>query len=200
MTHFTPLRTLAVCALSATLLLGQAAQAQTAPVGDASVQAIIQALGGYTVQNKAFRPTAAPDAGTHACPEVMANSGAVNAKNLIVVYAISAPSFDMDIQFATNSDRIQPGSRSLLNNLAQALNSNELAHTTMALAGHTDGVGPRAHNLQLSCARAIAVRNHLIQQGVAPERLGAYGFGPDRPLVNQTESAINRRVEIRRAN
>lgn len=195
-----PLRALAVCALTAGLLSGLPALAQTAPVADASVQSIIQALGGYVPQVKRFRRTAMPDADTRACPEVMANSGAVNAKNLIVVYANSAPAMDMDIQFVTDSDRIQPSSRALLNNLALALNAPELAHTSMAVAGHTDGVGPRAHNLQLSCARAIAVRNHLIQQGVAPERLGAYGFGPDRPLVNQLESAINRRVEIRRAN
>lgn len=201
MTNLTTLRTLAVCTLSLTLMLGQAVQAQTAPVGDASVQSIIQALGGYdNSQSKAFRRTSAPDADTHACPEVMANSGAVGSKNLIVVYASSAPSFQMDIQFDNNSDRIPAGNRALLNNLAQALNSNELAHTTMALAGHTDAVGPRAANLQLSCARAIAVRNHLIGQGVAAERLGAYGFGPDRPQENRVQSTINRRVEIRRAN
>ena len=201
MTNLTTLRTLAVCTLSFTLMLGQAVQAQTAPVGDASVQSIIQALGGYdNSQSKAFRRTAAPDADTHACPEVMADSGAVGSKNLIVVYASNAPSFQMDIQFANNSDRIPAGNRALLNNLALALNSNELAHTTMALAGHTDAVGPRAANLQLSCARAIAVRNYLIGQGVAAERLGAYGFGPDRPQENRVESTINRRVEIRRAN
>lgn len=200
MPKLTTLRTLAVCTLTATLMLGQAAQAQTVPVGDASVQTIIQALGGHEPQSKAFRRTAAPDADTHACPEVMANSGAVGSKNLIVVYASNAPSFQMDIQFANNSDRIPAGNRALLNNLALALNSNELAHTTMALAGHTDAVGPRAANLQLSCARAIAVRNYLIGQGVAAERLGAYGFGPDRPLDNRVQSTINRRVEIRRAN
>lgn len=198
MTHLTTLRKLALCAITTTtVLLGQLAHAQV-PVAEASVQTIIRAL---TPTNRAYRPTAAPDAATHACPEVMADSGTVRSAKLSVVYAgDDAPSFQMDIQFVTNSDRIQPVSRLLLSNLAQALNSTDLSNTTMALAGHTDGVGPRANNLQLSCARAIAVRNFLIGQGVAAERLGAYGFGPDRPLENKVPSAINRRVEIRRAN
>lgn len=185
-------------------------------VSSASSQELIAALGGGSDEGglpaKAFRRTAAPDAATHACPEVMgngdtsSNAGSLGTRNLSVVYAADSasappPNVQLAIQFATGSDRILPVSDGLLANLASALRAPSMTNTRVAVAGHTDATGPREINQQLSCARAIAVRGRLIQLGVAPERLGAYGFGPDKPLqVGAVESAINRRVEIRRAN
>ncbi|QIL73086.1 OmpA family protein [Diaphorobacter sp. HDW4B] len=182
-------------------------------VSSATSEELISALGGDEdggLPSKAFRRTAAPDAATHACPEAGGSDTAASAgstsRNLSVVYAgdvggAPPPSVNLSIQFATGSDRILPTSNVLLANLATALKAPSMANARVAVAGHTDATGSRATNLQLSCARAIAVRNHLILQGVAPDRLGAYGFGPDKPLqLGAVESAVNRRVEIRRAN
>lgn len=180
------------------------------PVSQASSAQLITALGGDAeggLPSKAFRRTAAPDAVTHACPEVMSDSNTgLGQKNLTVVYAgdtagVAPPTVNLAIQFVTGADKIQAPSDPLLSNLAAALNSPSMANVRVAVAGHTDATGARDTNLRLSCARAIAVRNRLIQLGVGADRLGAYGFGPDKPLqVGVVESAINRRVEIRRAN
>lgn len=65
--------------------------------------------------------------------------------------------------------------------------------------GHTDTTGGLALNAQLSLERAQAVRETLIKKGVPPERLVAHGYGPLRPLTeNTTEAgrAANRRVEF----
>jgi len=71
----------------------------------------------------------------------------------------------------------------------------------IALHGHTDNTGPYALNKILSYQRAAAIRSWLIARGIAPERVTASGFGPDKPLPgndNSTEELrkLNRRVEI----
>lgn len=182
------------------------AQNGNSPVENPSESDFINALGGNAsgLQSKAFRRTDAPDSGTHACPEVMVagTTSSASGKNLVPVpYAPDgAPSINLAINFATNSDKVLASSFSGLNNLANALKSQALSGTNIAVAGHTDAQGNLQTNLKLSCARAISVRSYLIARGVEPERLGAYGFGPNRQLENVAVSAINRRVEIRRAN
>ncbi|MGH7527989.1 MAG: OmpA family protein, partial [Gemmatimonadales bacterium] len=63
--------------------------------------------------------------------------------------------------------------------------------------------GSASVNKRLSRARADAVRQYLIDRGVAAERLTAAGFGPSRPVAsNKTAEgrAQNRRVELTRLN
>ncbi len=71
------------------------------------------------------------------------------------------------------------------------------------VSGHTDSTGPRAFNVRLSQERAEAGRRYLIAQGVAPDRLVAVGYGPDRPVADNSTAAnraMNRRVELERIN
>jgi outer membrane protein OmpA-like peptidoglycan-associated protein len=106
----------------------------------------------------------------------------------------------LDVRFAFGSDRIAPGDVTLLDNLAAALRDVRLLPERFAIAGHTDAVGPAAVNLELSCARALAVVRHLQTQGVEAARLTAYGFGSARLLPGAPPTAaVHRRVEIRRA-
>jgi outer membrane protein OmpA-like peptidoglycan-associated protein len=66
--------------------------------------------------------------------------------------------------------------------------------------GHTDNTGNPATNTVLSLKRAEAVVNYLIEKGVDSKRLGAKGFGSERPLVSNDDEQegreINRRTEI----
>lgn len=67
------------------------------------------------------------------------------------------------------------------------------------IAGHTDNVGSRAINMALSRARAEAVGDYLVAQGVSRRRLTTQGFGPDRPAASNTTpagQARNRRIEF----
>ncbi|MFC7379219.1 OmpA family protein [Brevundimonas sp. GCM10030266] len=43
--------------------------------------------------------------------------------------------------------------------------------------------GSRHYNLALGDRRAHAVRDHLIDHGVAPSRMEAISFGEDRPVA-----------------
>ncbi|MDT8325522.1 MAG: OmpA family protein, partial [Bacteroidota bacterium] len=67
------------------------------------------------------------------------------------------------------------------------------------IRGHTDAEGTDAYNQNLSMRRALAVKNFFVQNGVAPSRLKAKGFGESVPLMENSSDigrAFNRRVEV----
>src|SRR5690606_26153334 len=71
---------------------------------------------------------------------------------------------------------------------------------SVEIAGHTDSVGNAPYNKKLSQSRAEAVRQYLVNGGIAASRLEANGYGEERPIAdNGTEEgrARNRRVEMR---
>jgi outer membrane protein OmpA-like peptidoglycan-associated protein len=111
-----------------------------------------------------------------------------------------APHVDLTVTFPDRSDKPNKDSLKAIDTLAALLREPSLSNTRFALAGHTDASGDEAVNLQLSCARAIAVRGALMQRGVAASRLSAYGFGSQKlqDAANATSPA-NRRVEVRKA-
>jgi len=102
------------------------------------------------------------------------------------------------INFKTDSDEIVKSSFKTLDAAVKVL--VEYGDLKMEIQGHTDDVGDRDHNMDLSQRRAESVRNYFIGKGVAEDRLVAKGYGPDAPLVNkQTKAARakNRRVEFK---
>jgi outer membrane protein OmpA-like peptidoglycan-associated protein len=75
----------------------------------------------------------------------------------------------------------------------------EHGNVRVQIAGYTDSSGDPDQNRALSQARADAVRQYLIDKGIAPERLTAIGYGPDKPLFDNATAAgraKNRRVEF----
>lgn len=103
------------------------------------------------------------------------------------------------IHFDLNSAHIRSDAYQLLNEYSKALQSPALAQAILVIAGHTDAVGSDENNLRLSEARAQAVRDYLIEQGIAPERLLAKGYGERHPVAtNNTEAGrrSNRRSEF----
>jgi outer membrane protein OmpA-like peptidoglycan-associated protein len=69
----------------------------------------------------------------------------------------------------------------------------------LEVQGHTDADGDPDRNLMLSQQRAESVCHFLMEQGIAPDRLTAKGYGMTRPIApNDTQAgkALNRRVMI----
>jgi outer membrane protein OmpA-like peptidoglycan-associated protein len=65
--------------------------------------------------------------------------------------------------------------------------------------GHTDSIGSDQYNQKLSERRATAVRQYLIEKGIASSRIQIVGYGEQRPIAdNKTKEgrAINRRAEF----
>jgi outer membrane protein OmpA-like peptidoglycan-associated protein len=104
---------------------------------------------------------------------------------------------DLSINFDFDSARLQASSKPLLDNLAQAMNSERLSSLKFKVEGHTDAKGKNEYNQELSARRASAVLAYLIDQNVLAERLQAEGKGasellvPEKPLASE-----NRRVRI----
>jgi len=66
--------------------------------------------------------------------------------------------------------------------------------------GYTDSKGSDTYNMDLSKRRANAVKNLLVQRGVAENRIEVVGFGETMPVAtNDTEAGRqkNRRVKIK---
>lgn len=69
--------------------------------------------------------------------------------------------------------------------------------TTVEIAGHTDNTGSEKTNLKLSKARAEAVVNALIADGIEKNRLTANGYGSSKPVADNSTAegrTANRRV------
>jgi OOP family OmpA-OmpF porin len=103
------------------------------------------------------------------------------------------------ILFATGKATIDPSSTHLLDSVAEILKTNP-GITKLTIEGHTDSVGDAASNKQLSQERADAVKAYLAGKGIADGRMGAVGFGSEKPIAsNETDEgrATNRRVEFK---
>ena len=88
-------------------------------------------------------------------------------------------------------------SHGLLSEIANVLQTRPTMH--VRIEGHTDARGTHQHNMNLSQARADAVRLHLMALGIDAGRMDARGFGPDQPIeTNRTGAGRekNRRVEF----
>ncbi|HEY2030238.1 MAG TPA: OmpA family protein [Myxococcales bacterium] len=102
------------------------------------------------------------------------------------------------LQFKQNRAVLLADSLPLLQEVALALKQAKAVR--VRVEGHTDRVGERDENLKLSQARAQAVREYLVEQGVEAARLSAEGFGWSRPIasnVTREGRSQNRRVEFR---
>ncbi len=109
-----------------------------------------------------------------------------------------AVTFKGDVTFDTNSTAVRPGLISEINRVAGVL--NQYPTTLVRVEGHTDSVGSDAYNMDLSIRRANAVKNLLVQRGVADSRIDVVGYGKTMPVAtNSTEAGRqrNRRVEIK---
>lgn len=103
----------------------------------------------------------------------------------------------LSINFASGSSTIAPASRAQAQMLLNALKNPATASNRFIVAGHTDSVGGREFNLELSKRRAEALVEYLVANGVERSRLQPEGYGFDKPVPGMgAAAAANRRVEI----
>lgn len=102
-----------------------------------------------------------------------------------------------DVLFETDRAELKPGATRSLDQLAQALRSDDRG--SIAIEGHTDSTGSRNYNVDLSLRRAQSVQAYLVGHGVSPSRITVRGMGPDFPVSDNNSASgrlQNRRVEV----
>lgn len=102
-----------------------------------------------------------------------------------------------DVLFDSGKFSLNPGAREKLAKVAGILMSYPSLNTEVA--GYTDNVGNDDMNQTLSQNRAGAVRDYLVNQGVASNSVSSRGFGNTSPVASNDNSGgrqSNRRVEL----
>lgn len=105
-------------------------------------------------------------------------------------------SLNMQLNFALNSADLLPGARAQADVFATVIKTSS-GTGLFAIEGHTDTIGTREQNLDLSRRRAESVVSYLVAKGVPASQLQAVGYGFDKPGAGlRASNPLNRRVEI----
>ncbi|MBD5334144.1 MAG: OmpA family protein [Duncaniella sp.] len=105
--------------------------------------------------------------------------------------------FNGGILFPTNGTTLSASARTDLSKFAASLINNP--GTNVQIYGYTDDTGSLAVNERVATGRADAVRNYLLNSGVAASRLAAEGLPMQDYIASNATAegrAQNRRVEI----
>lgn len=104
---------------------------------------------------------------------------------------------DLRVSFVTGSAELTGAGRLEADKLITALGSPSLAGKKFRIEGHTDSVGSRESNIDLSKRRAQAVVEYLVAKGADRSQFTVAGYGFDKPIAGTSASnGVNRRVEV----
>ncbi len=101
------------------------------------------------------------------------------------------------LDFDFNRDGLKPVSDPVMAQIAKLLTDDPAL--TLSVEVHTDNVGDHGYNMQLSADRAVMIIEVLGRLGIAEDRLKGVGYGPDRPVGDNSTMqgrARNQRVEL----
>lgn len=101
------------------------------------------------------------------------------------------------VTFQLNKSVLTDDARQILEN--PALYAREFENIKILIEGHTDAIGSRYYNNNLSRKRAQSVREFLVSRGIPASRIVLKGYGERKPVAsNYTETgrAANRRVRV----
>lgn len=89
--------------------------------------------------------------------------------------------FSADTMFDFDSAALRAGGQQELDGLLQELEGMDIE--VVIVTGHTDRIGTREYNLDLSERRANTVRDYLVANGIPGNRITARGVNSDEPVT-----------------
>jgi len=104
-----------------------------------------------------------------------------------------------NVYFDFGTARLKKSSNQALEKLLKILQENP--RYIIEIAGHTDNVGGKEFNKNLSKRRAQAIVNYMIRDGQSEGRFLVEGYGEDKPMASNDDEEfgreLNRRVEFK---
>ena len=97
--------------------------------------------------------------------------------------------------FAFDSSALIEDAEEVLNTQVEWLKKHE--NVSIVVQGYCDERGTREYNLALGERRATAVKDYLVANGIAADRISTISYGKERPAVlgnNEAAWAQNRRA------
>lgn len=96
-----------------------------------------------------------------------------------ILASINKPVVVDNIFYDFDKATLRPESKKALDEMVEILNQNP--NITIEMAAHTDRKGAEAYNNTLSQRRAQSVIDHLVNAGIASDRMKAHGYGKSQP-------------------
>lgn len=158
-------------------------------------QVVVQAAGQETALSTAEQRVDATSGGLSKV-STMSNQAVERTFGTTLKALPEKPESDL-IYFATESTKPTPESMKLLPGIVEKYKARTAP--SLEIFGHTDHLGDKDFNLNLSLARAQEVRNLLISRGLPADNIKVRGFGYRDPLFPAQPGKAeprNRRVEI----
>lgn len=180
--------------------INQTTQPNTANT-DATEQAV-EAPASDTQPTEPTEPEQTTDAAANTDSNALVQKSLENAKTALSTLKDDNPdelikALNLQIiNFASNSAHIPADNKAILDMAVKHLKDKDIKLT---ITGHTDNRGEPDGNKLLSEARARAVRDYLVAQGVNPKALKVVGKGDAEPVAdnNSEEGRFkNRRIEF----
>ena len=85
------------------------------------------------------------------------------------------------VYFSTDSTDLTPEAQQTLQKQARWL--QQYSQYTITIEGHADERGTREYNIALGARRATTVRDYLVRNGIAANRVRHVSYGKERPVA-----------------
>jgi len=171
----------------------------TDPDGDTITYTWSAPAGTFSNQNGMNTTWTAPNQEGNYPLTVTANDGrGGTATNSITIPVIrrQAITFE-DVHFDFDRSTLTPAAIAILDRAVMTLQANPMLNIT--IEGHCDSVGTVEYNLSLGERRANAVRDYLLNRGIAAGRMRTVSYGEERPIASNDTAegrAMNRRAHL----
>jgi peptidoglycan-associated lipoprotein len=129
----------------------------------------------YTTKGKAVDPTTLKDLITNITLDTILILDKIELNKIFPLE---------NIYYNFNRAEIREDAAKELNKLVQLLIDNP--EIKIELGSHTDSVDSDSFNLLLSQRRAESAVNYIVQNGIAPDRIVAKGYGESKPIARNT--------------
>ncbi|MFA6262832.1 MAG: OmpA family protein [Candidatus Babeliales bacterium] len=87
------------------------------------------------------------------------------------------------VHFEFNKDKIRADQRTIIDENVQLAHQATEQGKKVVIEGHCDQLGSAAYNLALSQRRAQAIKEKMVNAGIAENDIKTIGYGQERPLV-----------------